>query len=370
MKNTAVLLLLAIFIMLASCNDNATNEGDCCRPHIDSIVPNSAKVGEKIGIYGSNFGNENHSNIISFGDFEFSIREMWWVIGSNMKTYIEVPDGALSGKLSITYNGKKSNELDFVVEGERITENIQTVLIPAGTFQMGNTGKYSPYYEEDKNEFPVHTVTITKPIYIGKYEVTNKQWEAVMGPQNNHYHTNHGVRPVESNWFNAIEFCNKLSEKDGLTKCYTIDNDTVICDWNANGWRLPTEAEWEYACKSGTTTDVYNSDLEGYWTGDKNLDKIAWYSNNTIEFKTVGLKEPNAFGLYDMLGNVSEWCWDYYGEYNEDPINDPKGAIYSSGRVRKGGAYHSISIDARSSKRYHTSQIFITSVGFRVVRNF
>ncbi len=367
MKNTAVLLLLAISIILVSCNDNTTNDVDCCKPHIDSIVPNSAKVGEKIRIYGSYFGNEHHSNIISFGDFDFTTGKMWW---SGDYVAIEVPDGALSGKLSITYNGKKSNELDFVVEGEKITENIQTVLIPAGTFQMGNTGKYLTYYEDVEDEFPVHTVTITKPFYIGKYEVTNKQWEAVMGPQNYHYQTNYSVRPVELQWIRSIEFCNKLSEKDGLTKCYTIDNDTVICDWNANGWRLPTEAEWEYACKAGTTTDFYNGDLEELWTGDKNLNKIAWYSYNTVHFEAVGLKEPNAFGLYDMLGNLSEWCWDYYGEYNEDPIIDPKGAIYYPGHVYRGGACHSMAVEARSSKRYHTSQIFNTSVGFRVVRNF
>jgi len=364
MKMTAVLLLLAIFFMLASCNDNATNEGDCCRPRIDSIVPNSAKVGEIIRIYGYNFTYEYHSNIISFGEFDYTTGNIW---GMNQAS-IEVPDGALSGKLSITYNGKKSNELDFIVEGEKITENIQTVLIPAGTFQMGNTGKYSPYYKEDEDEFPVHSVTITKPFYMGKYEVTNRQWEAVMGPQNNHFQTNYSVRPVESNWLKAIEFCNKLSEKDGLTKCYTIDNDTVICDWNANGWRLPTEAEWEYACKAGTTTDFYNGDIGKNWSYDKNLDKIAWYS--TYPLRAVGLKEPNAFGLYDMLGNLSEWCWDYYGEYNEDPVIDPKGAIYYPGHVYRGGACHSMAVEARSAKRYHTSQIFNTSVGFRVVRNF
>lgn len=175
------------------------------------------------------------------------------------------------------------------------------------------------------------------------------------------------------NWYEAVEFCNKLSTKSGFSKCYTINGKDVICDWNSNGWRLPTEAEWEYACKAGTTSDLYNGNILNTSCNqlDTILDKIGWYcgnSNNTVY--PVGRKAPNKFGLYDMSGNVSEWCWDWYGAYSKANLTDPKGDGSNPWRIIRGGSYSKEIISCISSCRtcFFPDNPF-QDVGFRICRN-
>ena len=155
-----------------------------------------------------------------------------------------------------------------------------------------------------------------------------------------------GTRPVENvSWFDAVKCANALSRKQGLKEVYRINEEDVEADWEANGWRLPTEAEWEYAARTGTNFK---------YAGSNDLDEVAWYGghiykdgqlvddgggNSRHQTHPVGEKQPNYWGLYDMSGNVREWCWDKFGEYPSAKI-DPKGVASSWGRVRRGGSWN------------------------------
>ncbi|MCL2243133.1 MAG: formylglycine-generating enzyme family protein [Treponema sp.] len=252
---------------------------------------------------------------------------------------------------------------------------IEMVFIDPGTYTRGSNN--SDYYGTS----PSHQVTLTKGFYMGKYEVTQEQYQAVTGVNPSNFSSNLASgevqqrRPVEQvTWYDAVEFCNKLSEQERLMSAYTITgrspasgypitSATVTVNWNTNGYRLPTEAEWEYACRAGTTT-AYN-------TGNTISDSTGWYYNNSNRrTHEVGKKPPNTWGLYDMHGNVHEWCWDWYGSYTSGAQTDPKGAFSGPIRVFRGGSWSNSAADVRSAYRdgyYPTYQI--NGLGFRVVRN-
>jgi formylglycine-generating enzyme required for sulfatase activity len=172
---------------------------------------------------------------------------------------------------------------------------------------------------------------------------------------------------VNVSWYDAIKFCSALSKKEGLEDCYTfLPNDKIECDFTKKGYRLPTEAEWEYACRAGTKTECYSgNDLEMF-------EMVAWYNDNSDK-KTheVGLKESNAFSLYDMHGNVWEWCWDGYSirYYKESPEIDPTGVNTASNRVLRGGSWYSNVAYCRSAFRvYVVPDLKSDDRGFRIVR--
>ena len=262
---------------------------------------------------------------------------------------------------------------------------LEMVLIPAGTFLMG-----SPSNEKDRysDEGPQHDVTITKPFYLGKYEVTVGQYAAFLRATGKETGVdwsdsdcpltrsggNYELRGtfgqswdqpmVEVSWYGAAMFCNYMSEKEGLQPVY--DESSWEADLNANGYRLPTEAEWEYACRAGTTTRFY-------WGDDLNYTRIgdyAWYGGNNSPSgtKEIGLKLPNDWGLYDMSGNVWEWCHDWHGSYPSQPQVDPTGQQSGSHRVIRGGSWLSGAGGCRSAGRYRSGPSSSDgSVGFRVV---
>lgn len=245
----------------------------------------------------------------------------------------------------------------------------QLVLIPSGSFEMGNTGNWDIGWD---NEVP-HKVTISRSFLMSKYEITQKQYFEVMDTIIGTHFKRENLPVADVSWLDAIKFCNLLSELNGFEKCYSGSGTNIVCDWNANGYRLPTEAEWEYACKAGTTTDFYNGKLnyKDCKPIDTTLDRIAWYCGNDVFIKSdVGSKEPNRFGLYDMSGGVHEWCWDAYVDYDTSQQIDPKGLKdFFKNRVKRGGSYDSESYRCRSSIReseYYTNRIY--DVGFRIVR--
>jgi len=231
------------------------------------------------------------------------------------------------------------------------------VRVEGGTFQMGTPsgGK--------NNERPVHTVTV-KSFYIGRYEVTQKEWYEVMW--NNPSEFKGENLPVEKvSWFDAIEYCNRRSIREGLTPAYSGSGDNITCDWNANGYRLPTEAEWEYAAKGG------NGSPGNYtYSGSNTIGDVAWYGDNSGgRTHPVGTKAANSLGIHDMSGNVYEWCWDRYGGYSSGSQNDPRGASSGADRVVRGGDWYSIAGYVRSAGRYYnTPSSRYIGLGFRLVR--
>lgn len=188
-----------------------------------------------------------------------------------------------------------------------------------------------------------------RPFRLARYPVTKGLYDALT---NNSPNSSDGeLTPfVNVSWHDAISFCNLLSQKNGLKACYSISNDgeTVRCDWESDGYRLPTEAEWQYACKAGTA---------GYRYGE--LDKIAWYSENSGgSLHEVGRKDPNPWGLYDMLGNVWEWCWDLYDEQ-----------VYGSYRIFRGGSWAEEARGCGASCRRRSHPTFrIDDLGFRLAQ--
>jgi formylglycine-generating enzyme required for sulfatase activity len=243
------------------------------------------------------------------------------------------------------------------------------ILVEGGTFQMGSTnGGY--------NEKPVHRVTV-KSFYMGKYEVTQKEWTEVMGTTMGQQKAMLGspdsqLRGVGDNypiyyvnWYEAVEYCNRLSLKEGLNPAYRGSGDSIACDFNASGYRLPTEAEWEYAASGGNKTF-----LSYAYPGGNSVDRVAWYYGNSgNSAHPAGTKQANDLGLYDMGGNVGEWCWDWYGSYGGGTRNSPTGPSSGTNRVVRGGSWRSSAGSVRSANRNSsTPSIRYSDLGFRLVR--
>lgn len=366
-------------LLLLDIDDMPSNKVDFVvkdtKPIILSITPDSAEREQEILITGENFGDGRGLNFVKFNDIlADSTDYIYWI---NNEISIKVPKNAKRGKITVNVNGTTSNEFQFTVKND--VEPIKDlVLIPAGTFQMGPTGKHTGLGVPSSDS--VHQVTLTKSFFIGKYEVTQSLWKPVMGT-NPSYFIGDSL-PVENIcWFEAIDFCNKLSDMEGLERCYTINMNSAsqLCDtgvrvtWNieANGYRLPTEAEWEYALKAGTSSDFYSGDLiQEFCVPDKNLDKIAWYCGNLgIRTNTVGKKIPNNFGLFDMSGNVSEWCWDGSYKYYSKPEIDPKNDNFVYVRQNRGGYFFSNAFACLSARRANRlANEKDKTLGFRICR--
>ncbi|MCX7028387.1 MAG: SUMF1/EgtB/PvdO family nonheme iron enzyme [Spirochaetes bacterium] len=242
-------------------------------------------------------------------------------------------------------------------------KSIGMIHIFGGSFPMGSK-------RGDAEEKPVHQVTLS-PFLIGKYEVTQEQYRQVMG-MNPSYFADYpqALRlPVENvTWFDAIAFCNRLSEMDSLQKVYTITGTDVRADFSKNGYRLPTEAEWEYAARGGASSRGYSYSGPSDQYGEPSI--VAWWSANSVyTTRVVGTKESNELGLYDMSGNVWEWCGDWFGSYSDNPQIDPTGPSSGSSRVIRGGSWNYPSGYQRTAFRSSTRpDLQYNTLGFRVLR--
>jgi formylglycine-generating enzyme required for sulfatase activity len=261
--------------------------------------------------------------------------------------------------------------------------------------------------ERDRDEGPQHSVTINS-FFMGKYEVTQKEWREVMGTtvrqlaeqiaeENGEVFDDEGVEDEGDNypmyyvsWYDAVEYCNRRSQREGLTPAYTIDKIrrdpnnyyhdplawTVTWNRKSNGYRLPTEAEWEYACRAGTTTPFHTGN--NITTSQANYNGYYPYNNGPKGIKRmnawiVGSGAANAWGLYDMSGNVEEWCWDWYDSYSTGSQTDPVGPSSGTYRVFRGGSWYNAGNNIRSASRSSSGNTgaFVKSylMGFRLVRS-
>jgi len=233
------------------------------------------------------------------------------------------------------------------------------IKVEGGTFYMGSNGG-------ENDEHPVHQVRVAS-FYISKYEVTQKEWQTVMGSNPSEFKGDN--LPVESiTWYEAIDYCNNRSLREGLKPCYSGSGDALSCDWTANGYRLPTEAEWEYAARGDKLSQGYT------YSGSNDLGTVAWYNDNSGE-KTheVGTKSRNELGLFDMSGNVWEWCWDWYGDYHSNADDKPYGESVSNSRLLRGGSWFNSEDSCRVANRSGINpggRDYDGDSGVRVVRAF
>ncbi len=223
-------------------------------------------------------------------------------------------------------------------------------LIPPGEFVMGAlpTDK-----DANDDESPIHKVRITKSFYISKFLTTQGNWKSIMNNNPSFFKKLGDDNPIERvSWYLIQDFIKRLNEKEKLKP--------------KEGYRLPTEAEWEYVCKAGSSTKYYHSNKSDL------LEEYAWFSyTSNRSTQVVGTKKPNAFGIYDMLGNVREWCHDWYDPkyYQKSPVNDPQGPAKGEFKTMRGGSWYCVPRLTRTTQRYHhipSSKSFL--IGFRLVK--
>ncbi len=267
--------------------------------------------------------------------------------------------------------------------GDAYTEP-QFVRINTGRFSMGSTPEETGHADNETS----HSVTITAPFMVQTTEVTQAQWERLMGNNPSGFKNCGGDCPVENvSWWDALEYLNRLSSAQGLPQCYEMSGCVGTPGVNfrcgklefvgleCSGYRLPTEAEWEYAARAGTGSAFYNGDLDPAEAecnpSPSHLKKIAWFCGNAESNPhPVAQLEPNFWGLYDPLGNVSEWVWDWnFGAYSGEDAKDPLGPEKGAGRTYRGGSWMSLARDCRAANRgYDEPEMRKDSLGFRPAR--
>ena len=310
------------------------------KPFGSDVYVDGVKVGQSPRVF----------NGVLVGNHNVEIRKSGYATSRQTVTISEGQTASISGSLTSTASTSGTNVLSSSSSspsGNTITIpvkngiSIEMVKVEAGSFNMGATPEMQAPYEVEK---PVHRVTLTNNYYIGKYEVTQALWQAVMG-SNPSYFKGDDLPVEQVSWNDCQDFISKLNAMTGKR------------------FRLPSEAEWEYAARGGKKS-------RGYQYSDSNtLGDVAWYEGNSgSKTHAVGTKQPNELGIYDMTGNVYEWCQDWYGSYSSSPQTNPIGAVSGSSRVDRGGSWFFTAKHCRSSYRFNLTPGYrLNFLGLRLV---
>lgn len=341
------LLAVLICLLISSCEDNNLTQSDLT-PEIVSISKNETFPGDTITFFGRNFGVKGDSGAILLNRITLikGTDCIFWA--DNLVRFI-VPYSISSGMFAIRFGSDTSNAIYISIDKK---PRIDFLAVSAGEFDMGSKSGSA-------DEMPTHKVKLTANLLVSKYEITSYLWNLLSDTSR--------FDPIKKDlpasgisWEEAVKFCNKLSQVEGLDTCYIYSKGQWIWDKSKRAYRLPTEAEWEYICRGGT---------EGDFGGISNIDSAGWFANNSgFNAQAVGRKLPNKFGLFDLHGNLREWCWDYYSEtyYSVSQQIDPSGPSTGNSRVNRGGGYPDPNNKLRASARNYDDGDY-SACGIRIV---
>jgi sulfatase modifying factor 1 len=353
MKFNLIITFTVIILVfgLNSCYENTIFEQG--KPELEKISTSLVNLGDDLTIYGKNLGINPENAKIMIDSF---------LIANSKSATIQIWNNSFI-KIKVDTNFKTGNL--FIIIGKDTTKKLQITyndifkisliqVFPVSSFKMGSN-------EGAEDEAPEHNVKLTKKLEVSTYEVTQKLWNKIMN-YNPSSLLGDSLPVINVSWDSAIVFCNKLSLNNKYPVCYIYDNTKKTWIWanDSGGYRLPTEAEWEFFARANSTNEI---------SGTGNIDDMAWYDMNSgFNTHKVGLKKPNTFGLYDVHGNAREWCWDYYQEdyYINSELNDPRGPETSKTKlhVARGGS----SIDAIKYHRLTSRSYKDTSISFNGLR--
>ena len=364
MKYSPLFILLPL-LLLAGCggDDPATPEGPTTGTVIIDPAPDDLDAGWVLKLVAGDGANDHSgSGNATIGDLPPGSLTVDWDRIPGWTSTVGFEDAVLAAGdtlvLDVTYTLDAPRALEFVD-------------VAAGAFMIGAPDT-EPGSEDD--ERPRHTVILTHDLSVGVTEVTLAQWEDVMDEGATIAATEANLPKTSISWYDAVDFCNALSAAEGLTAAYTVDGTDVSWDPDAPGYRLPTEAEWEYVCRAGTTTALSAGELQELeCDADPVLAYYGWTCANAGgAARHVGYHAANPWGLYDVHGNVDEWCWDVYEDdyYGVATVTDPAGPASGTYRVARGGNYLAYGSNARSASRTGYRTITLNpAVGLRVVRS-
>lgn len=341
--------IYSIFILFISCSESLPID-TTGETKIYNIDNNNTFYSDTILIYGEYLGQPDSSNYVVFND-TLKILSFDCIQWTESKISIRIPKLSGEATLYVVINNKK---IEVAPKTYYINLNIsplppfKIVKIDAGSFNMGSNFGFL-------DELPIHNVNINHSFLVSTTEISQRIYSLTMDT-NTALVIDDDLPIYNISWLEAIKFCNRISEFYNLKPAYIITQDNYVAwDTLANGWRLPTEAEWEFCAQMDPTA---------------NINEYAWYSSNSgLTPKPCGLLKPNNNGLYDCIGNVAEWCWDYYDAnyYNISPTINPKGSLTGTTRVNRGSCCIDGKANIRVQKR--NSQSTNTFIGIRLVRN-